>query len=85
MDESPRPGARRQPCTRTLVADSPVVRVEVSDCGIREVLVGGLTIKFEAHAFEEFVNTLQQASGYLLNSGAGERMKLALVPDSTAH
>jgi len=76
----------RRPCPRTLLAQSPVVTVEVSECGIREVHVNGMTFKFEGQAFEEFIGTLQQASAVLMNADRSAPRVLILVSsDSTAH
>ena len=69
----------RRPCPRTLLAQSPLATVEVSECGIREVHVNGMTFSFEAQAFEEFIGTLQQASAVLMNSGRVVPRILSLV------
>lgn len=59
--ERPVPGMKRTPCERMLLALSDVATVEISDCGIREVHLGGITVKLNGEGFEKLVSTLNEA------------------------
>lgn len=60
--QHPRVGSKRTPCPRTLLASGPVGFVEATDCGLRELTVGGVTLTFDQAGFDALIETLQRAS-----------------------